>query len=79
MISFCGSLKISLIPILKIGAMSFSIKLASVFVEPISDSRISKLLRDISESVTILFGMVVTFVVLFIITISIILSATRGI
>ena len=64
------------VPIIKIGVMSLVVRIASAVTEPISDRRISSLLSDISGAITILFGMVATVCVLFIICISIILAAT---
>lgn len=63
-------------PIIKIGAMALIVRISSAITEPVSDVRISKLLNGISNSVTILFGMVATVAVLFLITISIILAST---
>ncbi len=63
-------------PIIKIGAMALIIRLSSAITEPVSDIRISKLLNGISSAVTILFGMVATVAVLFLITIGIILAST---
>lgn len=64
------------VPMIKIGAMALIVRISSAVVEPVSDSRISRLLSDISGAVTILFAMVVTVAVLFMICISIILAAT---
>lgn len=64
------------VPVIKIGIMSLIVRVSSAIAEPISDRRISGLLSDISSAITILFGMTVTAAVLFIICISILLSAT---
>jgi len=66
------------VPVIKIGMMSFIVRISSALVEPVSDSRVSKLLSDVSGAITILFGMVVTVAVLFIICISILLSVTSN-
>ncbi len=73
LIALCS---ICIAPIIKIGAMALIIRLSAAITEPVSDIRISKLLGGISSSVTILFGMVATVAVLFLITISIILAST---
>lgn len=70
----CG---ICAMPIIKIGAMALAVRISSAIAEPISDRRISKLLSDISSAITILFAMVVTVAVLFIICVSIVLATTN--
>ena len=65
------------VPAVKIGILILMLKLTAAITEPISDKRISKLLWDVAGSVTMLFGMVVTFAILFIICISIIIGATN--
>lgn len=64
------------VPVIKIGVMALMVRISSALIEPITDKRISGLLSDISNSITILFGMVATTAVLFTICISIILAAT---
>jgi hypothetical protein len=56
--------------------MAFTVKISAALVEPVTDSRIYRLLSDISGAITILFGMVATSAVLFLICISIILAMT---
>lgn len=68
---------ICLVPILKIAVMLFFLRVSAALIEPLTDKRISKLLSDMSEIVTLIFGMVLTVTVLFIICISIIVSATN--
>ncbi len=65
------------VPIMKISVMLLSLRVCTALIEPLADKRISKLLSDISEIVTVIFGMVVTITVLFIICVSIIVSATN--
>lgn len=65
------------IPVIKITVMLFFLRICTALIEPLTDKRISKLLFDMSEIVTVIFGMVVTITVLFIICISIIISATN--
>lgn len=64
------------VPVIKIGVMAFTVKISAALVEPVTDSRIYRLLSDISGAITILFGMVATSAVLFLICISIILAMT---
>lgn len=65
-----------LTPIIKIGIMQIILKLIAAVTEPITDSRISKVIWDISESITSVFGVVVLTAVMFLINICIILRAT---
>ena len=65
------------VPIIKISVIIFMMKITAAIAEPITDKRISQLLWDISSSVTMLFAMVVTMAVLFIVCISIIAASTR--
>lgn len=65
------------VPIIKISLIIFMMKITAAIIEPITDKRISQLLWDIASSVTMLFAMIVTMAVLFIICISIIISATK--
>lgn len=67
---------ICFVPVIKIGIMQIMLKLISAVSEPITDSRISAMLWDMSEAVTAIFGMVVLTAVLFIINICIILRVT---
>jgi len=64
------------VPVIKIGIMAFTVKISAVLIEPLTDSRIYRLLSDIGGAITILFGMVATSAVLFLICISIILAMT---
>lgn len=68
---------ICLIPVLKIGIIQFILKLTSSVAEPLTDKRISSMLWEVSEAVTSIFAVVVMVAVLFLINISIILSATN--
>jgi len=67
----------SAVPAIKLSIIILMFKICAAVTEPVTDKRISKLLWDISGAVTMLFGMVVTFAILFIICISIIISSTR--
>lgn len=63
-------------PVIKIGIMQIILKLISAVTEPIADSRISKMLWEVSEAITSVFGVVVLTAVMFLINICIILRAT---
>lgn len=67
-----------IIPIIKIGIIQFMLKLTSSIAEPLTDKRISSMLWEVSEAVTSIFAVVVMTAVLFLINISIILSATNA-
>lgn len=69
---------ICITPIVKIGIMQLMLKLTASLVEPLTDQRISKMLWEISESVVTVFALVVMTAVLFLVSISIMLSATGG-
>lgn len=64
------------VPVVKLGVMILMMKLAAAIIEPVSDKRITKLLWDISSAVTLLFAVVITIAILFIICISIIIAST---
>ncbi len=72
-------LAIFLAPIIKIGVIVLMMKLAAAVMEPMTDKRISGVLWDMSANVTTMFAMVTTVTVLFMICISIIMSATSGV
>lgn len=63
-------------PVIKIGCMALVVRLSAAVCEPVCDQRISNLLLTVSSTITVLFGMVATVAVLFLICISIILAAT---
>ena len=66
------------LPVIKIGVIQLVLRLASAVAEPVTDRRISRMLWDISEAVTTVFGVVIMTAVLFLINISIILLFTSG-
>lgn len=66
------------VPIMKIVIMQFMLKAAAALAEPLTDSRISKMLWGVSESITSVFAVVVMTAVLFMINIGIIIAATGG-
>ena len=69
-------ISIAAIPIIKIWIMMMLLKVTAAVVEPFSDKRITNILISISESAGIVFSMVITSVMLFVISIGIILTAT---
>lgn len=68
---------ICVVPIIKIGVMQLMLKLCAAVTEPITDSRISSMIWEVSSAVTSIFGTVILTAVLFIINICIILGATN--
>lgn len=70
-------LSICIIPILKIGVIQLVLRLAAAVAEPVTDTRISKMLWEISEDVTLIFGVIIMIAVLFLINISMIMSFTN--
>ena len=68
---------ICLAPVLKIGAMQLMLRLTAAVAEPLADKRVSSMLWEISEAVTMIFGTVIMVAVLFMINLSIILAATN--
>lgn len=67
---------IAAVPIIKIWVMMMVLKLTASFLEPFSDKKITNMLLSMSDAVTCIFAMVITAMVLFLISIGIILSAT---
>ena len=66
------------VPIVKIIIMQFMLKITAALAEPLTDSRISKMLWEMSEAITSVFAAVVMTAVLFMINIGIIIAATGG-
>lgn len=67
-----------IIPVIKIGIIQLVLRLAAAVAEPVTDTRISKMLWEVSEAVTAVFGVVIMTAVLFLINISIIMLFTSG-
>ena len=65
------------LPVIKIFIIQLILKIAAAVAEPVTDSRISKMLWEISEAVTTVFGVVIMTVVLFLINISLIIIFTN--
>lgn len=70
LISICA------LPIIKIGIIQFLLRISAAVCEPVTDSRISTMLLDISRAVTVLFAVTIMCAVLFIINIAIIIGFT---
>lgn len=64
------------IPVIKIGIIQLILRLAAAVAEPVTDTRISRMLWDVSEAVTSVFGIVIMTAVLFLINICIIMAFT---
>ncbi len=64
------------VPIIKIWIMMMLLKITAAVIEPFSDKRITGILLSVAESVSIVFSMVITSVMLFVISIGIILVST---
>ena len=69
-------LAVCIIPIIKIFIIQMVLRLAAAVAEPVTDSRISKMLWEVSQAVTTVFGVVIMTAVLFLINISLIIVFT---
>lgn len=67
---------ICLLPAVKIAAIIVLLKIAAAVIEPVCDKRISAMVVDSAAPITIVFSMVLAAAMLFIVSISIIISAT---
>ena len=67
-----------IIPVIKIGIIQLVLRLAAAVAEPVTDARISRMLWEVSEAVTAVFGVVIMTAVLFLINISMIMLFTSG-
>ncbi|HEX2926323.1 MAG TPA: stage III sporulation protein AE [Ruminiclostridium sp.] len=77
LIAMIGVLVICLAPLLKILSMVVLYKLASAFVEPISDKKITNCLNDMAGSLTYVLGVTAAVAVMFLIAITIVISTTN--
>jgi len=68
---------ICIIPIIKIYALSIAYKIASAIIEPIADSRIVKIISELSDILTLLGGLVIAVAVMFFIMITLIIAASN--
>lgn len=70
-----GILAICLVPLLKIFAIMALYKLACALVEPIAEKRITNCINDVSNSLTMIIGIVASVALMFLISITAIISA----
>lgn len=68
---------ISFVPALKICAVLIMLRICTAAAEPIAEKQICDMLKDVTASVSLILGMIMTVTVLFIICIAIILGATN--
>lgn len=68
---------IAILPIIKVTIMWFLLRLTASVCETIADSKIVKLLNDISDSYKMLFGILISCSMMFIIGITIVLKMTN--
>lgn len=69
-------LAVCILPVIKIFIIQMVLRLAAAVAEPVTDSRISKMLWEVSQAVTTVFGVVIMTAVLFLINISLIIVFT---
>lgn len=67
---------ITAMPVIKIWVLMMLLKLCASLIEPFSHKRVTNMLLSMSDAVTVIFSMVITTAVLFLISIGIILGAT---
>ncbi len=67
-----------IIPVMKIAAVAFMMRLSAATTEPLCDNRISGLLSDAAGVVNMILGMVITVSVMFVINISIMIAVTNS-
>jgi stage III sporulation protein AE len=70
-------LGIALVPIIKTAILMIVFNITSVIIEPISDSRITKCMSGVGDSIKVLFGIMVTVTFLFIIAITLIIKISN--
>lgn len=66
----------SVLPVIKVWVMMIAVKLCAAIQEPICDRKISLLLSDAGESISLVFSIIVTSVMMFLICIGIIIAST---
>ncbi len=72
-----GVIGICILPIMKIGSMVLMYRFAGILTEPVSDKRISRLFDEMGKSLVMVFAIVVSVSVMFIITITAIIGASN--
>lgn len=77
LIAMIGIIIICLAPLLKILSMIILYKLASAFIEPISDKKITNCLNDMASSLTYILGITAAVAIMFLIAITVVISTTN--
>lgn len=77
LVAMIGIIMICLAPLIKILAMIILYKLASAFVEPISDKKITGCLNDMAGSLTYILGVTAAVAIMFLIAITVVISTTN--
>lgn len=72
-----GIISISLIPILKMLAIIGLYRLACVFLEPVAESRIVKCIGEVAGSMTYILGIVSSVALMFLITVTTLITASN--
>jgi stage III sporulation protein AE len=66
---------ICFIPVVKIMALITIYRLTGAIIEPVSDKRIVQCITDLGNSLTLIFAMVVSVAVMFLLSITIVIGA----
>ena len=69
-------ISMSAVPVIKIWIMLMLLRVTAALTEPFADKRITDMLLGIADSISTVFSMVITSVMLFVISIGIILMCT---
>jgi len=77
LIAMLGIIIICLAPLVKILALVVLYKLASAFVEPIADKKITNCLNDMAGSLTYILGITAAVAFMFLIAITVVISTTN--
>jgi len=71
-----GIIAICVVPLLKIAALIVLYRLTAMFIEPISEKRITKCISDIANSLTLILGVAASVAFMFLIAITAIITAS---
>lgn len=77
LIAMIGIIIICLAPLIKILALVVLYRLASAFVEPISDKKITNCLSDMASSLTYILGITAAVAIMFLIAITVVISTSN--
>ncbi|MHB8063076.1 MAG: stage III sporulation protein AE [Ruminiclostridium sp.] len=77
LIAMIGIIIICLAPLLKILALVVLYRLASAFIEPISDKKITNCLSDMASSLTYILGITAAVAFMFLLAITVVISTTN--